>query len=69
MNDLNLEISTAHTKAKSWGPVYSQALNQTKLDMKRVKIERVNQADSQTAMVNGVWSETGERLSEEDESE
>jgi len=46
-----LEISTAPTKAKSREPAYSQALIQNK-----IKIQRVRQADSQTAMVDGVWS-------------
>ena len=34
-----LEISTAPTKAKSWEPAYSQALNQTKIDRHGVKIQ------------------------------
>src|SRR6218665_2524212 len=51
-----LEISTAPTKAKSREPVYSQELIQNKIDRQRVKIQRVWQADSQTAMVDGVWS-------------
>ena len=51
-----LEISTAPTEAKSRESAYSQALNQDKIDRQRVKIKRVRQADSQTAMVDGVWS-------------
>jgi len=46
-----LDISTAPTKA------YSQALNQTKIDRQRVRSrESGMQVDSQTAMVDGVWS-------------
>ena len=53
----NLEISSATTKAKSREPAaYSQALIQNKLDRQRIKIQRVRQADSQTAEVDGVSS-------------
>jgi len=52
----NLQLSTAPTKAKSREPAYSQALNQNKIDRVGVKIQRVGQADSQTAMVGGAWS-------------
>jgi len=34
-----LTISTAITKAKYWEPVFSQALNQNKIDRQRVKIQ------------------------------
>src|SRR6185503_20240255 len=47
-----LDISTAPTKAKSREPAYSQALNQNRIDRQRVKIQRVRQADSQTAKVD-----------------
>ena len=49
-----LEISRAPTKAKSREPAYSQALNQNRIDRQRVKIQRVRQADSQTAKVDDV---------------
>src|SRR6218665_2102505 len=49
----NLQLSTAPTKAKSRETAYSQALNQNKIDRVGVKIQRVGQADSQTAMVGG----------------
>jgi len=46
------------TKAKSREPAYSKTLkfNQNKIDRQRVNIQRVRQAKSQTAMVDGVWS-------------
>ena len=47
-----LDISTAPTKAKSREPAYSQALNQNRIDRQGVKIQRVRQADSQTAKVD-----------------
>jgi len=52
-----LKISTVSTKAKSREAVYSQALNQNKIDRQRVKIQGVRQdrqTDSQMAMVDGV---------------
>src|SRR6218665_3896368 len=50
-----LEISRAPTKAKSRKPAYSPALVQNKIDRQRVRFrESVRQADSQTAMVDGV---------------
>jgi len=50
-----LKISTVLAKAKSWGPAYSQAFNQNKIDKQGVKIQIVRKADSQTTMVDGVW--------------
>jgi len=44
----NLEISVAPTKAKSREPAYLQALNQNKIDMQWVKIQRVRQAGRQS---------------------
>ena len=56
-----LDISTAPTKAKSQEPAYSQALVQNKIVRQRVRSkESGRQADSQTAMVDGVWSLDGE---------
>src|SRR6218665_4203838 len=47
-----LEISTAHTKAKSRKPAYSQTLIQNKIDRQRIRFrESGRQANSQTAMV------------------
>ena len=46
--------SAALTKARLWEAAYSQALNQNKIDRQGVKIQRVGQADSQPAMVEGV---------------
>jgi len=54
------------TKAKSREPVYSQALIQKQNRQAAGQIQRVRQADSQTVMVDGVWSWDGER--EEDKS-
>ena len=52
-----LEISTAPTGAKLREPAYSQALIQNKIDKQRVRSrESGRQADSQTAMMDGVWS-------------
>src|SRR6218665_2130773 len=57
----NLQISRAPTKAKSQEPAYSQALNQNKIDRQRsISRESGRQADSQTAMVDGVWHLYGE---------
>ena len=53
-----LEISTAPTKAKSREPAYSQALVQNKSIGSGSDSE--SQADSRTAMVDGVWSWDGE---------
>ena len=54
---VNSEISIVPTKAKSREPSYSQALIQNKIDRQLVRSrESVRQADSQTAMVDGVWS-------------
>ena len=61
-----LEISTAPTKAKSWEPAYSQALNQNKID--RLRSES-RESGRQTArwlwwMVFGVemgWEARGRR--------
>src|SRR6218665_333604 len=50
-----LQISRAPTKGRSQKPAYSQALNQNKIDRQRSR-SRVRQADSKTAMVDGVWS-------------
>jgi len=55
-HDRKVKISAVPTKTKSWEPAYSQALNQKKIDRQEEKIQRVRQADSQTAMVDGVWS-------------
>jgi len=41
-------------------PAYSQLLIQNKILRHGIKIQRVKQADSQTAMVDGVWSWDGE---------
>src|SRR6218665_152701 len=52
-----LLISKAPTKAKSQEPTYSHALNQNKIDRQRSRSrESCRQADSQTAMVDGVWN-------------
>jgi len=57
-----LKISIAPTKMKSLEPAYSQALIQNK-SIAMSQIQRVRQAgrqaDSQTAMVDGVWSLDG----------
>ena len=56
-----LYISRAPTKAKSQEPAYSQTLNQNKIGWQRSRSrESGRQADSQTAMVDGVWSWNGE---------
>jgi len=50
-------ISTAPIKAKSQEPAYSQALIQNKINRQQVRSrESGRQADSQMAMVDGVWS-------------
>jgi len=54
-----LKISTVPTKVKSQEPAYSKAIVQNKIDRQRVR-SRVKQADSQTALVGGVWSWDGE---------
>ena len=51
-----LEISTVPTKAKSDEPAYSQMLSQNKIDRQRVKIQKIRQADNQTAVVDGVYN-------------
>ena len=53
-----LETSTTPTKEKSREPSYSQAPVQNKIDRPRQRgyILRARQANSQTAMVDGVWS-------------
>src|SRR6218665_590172 len=52
-----VEISTALAKAKWREPAYSQALVQNKINRQRVRCrESGRKADSQTAMVDGVWS-------------
>ena len=52
-----LDISTAPTKAKSREIAYSQALIQSKIERQRVRSRKSGrQADSPTAMVDGVWS-------------
>ena len=51
-----LKIYTAPTTTKSREPAYTHALNRNNIDRQRVKIQRVRQAGSQTAMVDSVWS-------------
>jgi len=55
-----LKISTAPAKARSREPAYSPALNRNKIERQRVTIQRIRQANSQMAMVDGVWSWDGE---------
>ena len=55
-------ISRFLQRRQKWSrqePAYSQALVQNKIDRQRIRF-RVRQADSQTAMVDGVWSWDGE---------
>ena len=50
---MQLHFYSAH-KSEVAGTSYSQVLNQNKINRQWVKFQRLRQADSQTAMVNGV---------------
>ena len=58
----NSESSTAPTKPKSQGPAYLQALIQNKIDRQGVKIQKVRQADSQTAAFSTDLREANEEI-------